>query len=539
MQEKEKWFSLTFLVAAVALVYLATQFYRFGLIPSSLPSPKPVLTICHDIEDNRYVKALSLLCEDFEDLRQRQGHPVKVRLLSIAPEVYAAWIDNRMEAGRGPDLCRIPASMATAEIERRFTPLDKVAATPNPYNDYAMLDKLARWLSLHQEEWIATGDGEQPVSVINAIERLSPVLRTNSVSAPLRDLLVDRMDGGYHPGAQHIYSFALDASQQRICYNRDILAQIMGNETPPNDLKSFFHICQQATVTTNQTGEYLTAIAADRDTPARLFNGTYQDTFTWAAARGMDFNLNGHVDLREWATAWRDGNWIADDPALKAYAMLGMRMKLFLTPDNSRRNSDQDIADLLHERAVMAVVGVEDSNALLMQTNIPVGFIRFPPAGREGDQLAFGRLPVRETTRANVRFGLNRNSRQHALARDFIRFALSCVWNETFARISGRVPVVRGVHVPQNAKAFQPESFGLANAGLPIMETPALRNAFHDLVKGQTDYDDLVLTIEAVLENAYESGDPENSAAPYADAQEIPPMPLLRIEEGKMKLLTR
>lgn len=491
----------------VAGLYLSAVIYRFQVREEMEPEGYEVLRIAHKRLEPGYRDALDLVIRDFEEMKRRQGEPVKVHQITVSQHLYEPWLNTQLVGGTVPDIVQMPETKVQAPadwIERFFFSLDEMTAVPNPWNDFDFLLQLADDLDLHRNvpPKLAAQDASlgEPLTLAERIGELSAGERALLEKSSHMQSFFDGMLGGYNYAARKHFTFTTIASQQRVFYNKELLKKATGSEVPPDSLGEFFATCEALRRLKSPEGRAIIPIAATRTVPEQVLIDRYQTPFTFFAYHPFDRHLVG--DTRDSYWLLQAGKLSLDLPEILAFYEFCREFVSYCTPGFQAVDHDNATFQFVQGRAAMRITGVENAAGLFEQCPFPIGIMSFPLPAPGEKYAGFARYDVRESNRSGGQFGLTRQTKNLRLAQDFMRFWTSMVWNERFNRFAQLVPVIKGADPAPRLEPFRPTRTGISGAsGVPSFNQGGnplwneYLTEFWRYLSGELDYDAFIAAI--------------------------------------------
>lgn len=513
MKHLRTYFSYLALLV-VGAVYAWSIAHRILARESGTPEGYEVLRISHCRLEPGYREALELIIRDFEEVQARRGHKVKVQQIPIASRFYEAWLITQLTGQSAPDICQQPLSREQryAEYyEQFFFPLDEISAQPNPWHEFAEVLALCGDLDLHRNlpEPLRRQSPDLATSwtVREAIGQFSPAQRALLENSSHRETFVDGMLGGYNYSAARYYNFTTVASQLRILYNRRMVEEATGRPELPETLGAWLQACEALGKQQSPTGRPLIPISATKDTTDLVLYQIYYHAFRYPhffPRQNPAFGIGTVTTLGEMYF----GRWSLRDRELQAYFEFARAFSALCTPGYQSVEKDGAVFSFVQERAAMIPAQAEDVASLYSQCRFPLGVMRFPIPGPGESWSDVVYYPKREVNRSRGQFSLAKQSAHPELARDFMYFWTSAIWNERFNRYAQLVPVIRFTRPAERLVPFLPDETGITTFG-PEFKTPSgsiwadYRGEEWKYLSGETDFKTFIDGVENKLSDPF------------------------------------
>jgi raffinose/stachyose/melibiose transport system substrate-binding protein len=353
-------------------------------------------------------------------------HPgVLVEQIAVPRRAWEAWMQTQLIGGTAPDLLQL-VNNDPNPILRHFLPVNEAMAEPNPYN-----------------------------------------AGTDLEGVPWRDTFIGPLlePPTYWPWYLNTYGVPTTVFTPRLYYNRRLLREITGADDPPRTFDDFIALCRRVRARSAESGREVHPIAGARPVPPndmlfmRLMRNQAQ-TLTPAVDRTR--SLGGGTatgDLRGFARdAAFDGVWSLRSPEIQSGFALVREVGQYFQPGFLQATRDEAMFYFLQERALMIMSGSWEYQAITGQANFPTGAFRLPEPERGHPQ--FGRFVLGPASEAGTSmrgaFAVTKQSQHPEVAIDFLQFLTSKGAHAKFARLSGWLPVVRGVEPVEALRPFYP-----------------------------------------------------------------------------------
>jgi ABC-type glycerol-3-phosphate transport system substrate-binding protein len=384
-------------------------------------------------DDRRVVRLVhwqleSSLREAFEAqaARYMEINPdVRVDITVVPGRIYLQWLRANLIGGTATDIVEFGTFLPGMKdlVPRFFQPITPWVFEPNPYN-----------------------------------------MGTSQACVPWRDTFRDQMQGpdGFHRDLNHYYAATLCSVNVRLFYNRELLWELAGVQSPPSDLEEFFALCEQLAQAGASRG--ISPIASGKLNTRWTFDNITRGMLSrFAVEHNRHFNL--FTPSRDVAMAYLRGEWRHGDPGgPREQLELSRDFARFMRPGYLQLDRDDATQIFLRGQAVFIGTGTWDAPSLRTLAPFEVGVARFPFPDEKHPR--FGHLPLGPLSDGAVGtavpFYLNKDSPDPALAIDLLRFMTSVEGNQIFTDVSSWFPSILGVIPSDNAPNFAPDYEGIA-----------------------------------------------------------------------------
>lgn len=349
-------------------------------------------------------------------------HPeVRVRQIPVPVRSYAAWTRTQLVGGTAPDITGM-LTLNEELISRYYLPLTPWLDQPNPYN-----------------------------------------AGTELADTPWRDTFVDGLTAmrNLTPTSGEVCGITLQVNSVRLFYNRELLREITGSDTPPRDFAGLQALGRQVAAYSARTGRRLIPVAGCGPYARQLFN-TLLPSQTQRLTLTHSPNRNLRVTSLELAGLMLDGKVSYATPELRSTLELMHDMSLLLTPGFTSQQRDEAINTYLQGNALMLFAGSWDYAMLAEDGRFVTGMVPFPvPAPEDPHYGRFSLGPVSEAAGyPEAMLGVVRSSQHPQAAVDFLHYLTSRPIAAEFSRISHRISSIAGTPPPLNAAELKPRLAG-------------------------------------------------------------------------------
>jgi len=371
---------------------------------------------------------------------QRLHPEVRIHQLPVPIRFYPAWARTQLIGGTAADITGMLA-LNEELISRYYLPLTPWLHKPNPYNAGTSLEGVA---------W--------------------------------RDTFFDGLSGmrALTATSGEISGIILQINSLRLYYNRDMLIEITGSDTPPRDFEDLKRLATQINAYNQRSGKSIIPIAGcgpyagfafDRVVPSQTQRLTLE--------RSPSRNLR--VSPLELATLLLDGTFsYTKTPELRSSLELMREISLMLTPGFTQFQRDEAIAAYVQQRSLMLIAGSWDYAALI--DGVPFETRALPVLGPSANDPQFGQFTlgqVAEPMGIEGSMGIIRSSPHPEAALDFLHYLTSQRASEKFSQISQRLSAILDTPVPPNLEQIKPQLNG---------EIPGFAVDFRSFSTGHSDH---------------------------------------------------
>jgi raffinose/stachyose/melibiose transport system substrate-binding protein len=298
----------------------------------------------------------------------------------------------------------------------------------------------------------------QPISA--EVDRPNPYDRgTPEEGRPWRATFIDGMNGpdGYLRTLHEYYAPTIAMFTMRIFYNRTLLREITGNDSPPRTWREFLALCDAVRAHGRARGRLLFPLSNSPENCQWLANPVMQGLAGRVNER-LDHDHALRTTMEEAAAGYLRGEWSYRTPeianALRVFRDLGRNSE----PGFLQMGRDVAMLEFLRGDTLMICAGTWDASSLVQSAAFEVGAFRLPLPGA-GDP-EYGPLTLGPLSDGSVAtttaFYLNKDSPHPAEALDFLRFLTSVEGNQIFVNVSQWLPSIKGVRPTAFAEQFMP-----------------------------------------------------------------------------------
>ncbi len=357
--------------------------------------------------------AINAMAEDYAKL-----HPnVRIVQDAIPDQVFAQWANTQLLGGTAPDLIEAGGMMSPPlwlNLQRRYLmPLTEVYGKPNPYNKGTDLEGV-------------------------------PLVQTFKAGTAVIPELQENMD------------ISLSRLSIRVFYNKDLLKQLTGVETPPQDLQAFLSLCRDI------QSKNITPIVGS-SYHFGMWNQVF-DALTYPATREADFNRDGYVGNDEMFVGFEKGLIDFNFPAYRAKFQLIREMSQFFQTGFTGLTREEGVLLFAQKKAVFMSTGLWEAQGIveLAAGKFEVGVMKFPePAANDPVYGRYLEGPIYEEPRNSLGFSVSRASKNPEIALDFLLFMASQKQDQKLNQIIGWIPNVIGAKAEPALAVFEPNISGV------------------------------------------------------------------------------
>ena len=385
-------------------------------------SSKKTIRIAHWQLELGFREALQGVINAYE-----KEHPdVRVIQMPVTEKVYAQWLNTHMISGTAPDLLEMGFAKLASDDQYRarfLLPITELIDSPNPYNKGTPLESL-----------------------------------------PWRETFIDGMRGGYSASLQDYYAAPTSFFSVRMFYNKQMLREATGSDTPPRTFGELMAVCAKVRELGTRTGRSLVPISSGSSNAGMLLD-RYNVPFTSSYEAALDEDLSGNITQMETYAGLTAGLVSMNDPAVKAMFECQKRLATEFPNGFMAVGRDQAAFMFVQGNAAFITTGSWDGMSLFQQSKFDVGVINIPIPGQgeEWSQYVTGR-GNEATTAGGAAFALYKFSRNIDTAIDFLRFLTSLKQNENFNAAAEWLPIILGGKPSERMKAFMPDPRGFSSA---------------------------------------------------------------------------
>ncbi|MBE2204928.1 MAG: carbohydrate ABC transporter substrate-binding protein [Chthoniobacterales bacterium] len=406
---------------AIAAVFLWSVFSIVSRKKSE-PSPEEtVIRLAHWQLEPGVREGFSEIAAEYEKL-----HPgVRIIQQAIPESTYGQWLSTQLMGGTAPDIVEVGMvdySLLVVFYSRYLLPLSPYITRPNPYNAGT--------------EW---------------------------ENAPLYRTFKNGMIHSFIPEVQEYMVMPLAMGSVRLFYNKTLLKELTGLDTPPAEYRAFMEVVRTIQSQKMPNGQPYQAFSGSRYHFSRL-EDSMANPLSYGAIRKIDFNRDGRFSNNEMFLGFLSGKIDFSDPSyLARFHMVEDLTKMF-QPGWSGLSRDEGFFSFAQQRAVFTAAGIYENSAIQSQADgkFELGIMDFPVPTPEDP--VFGRAfegRRYEKPEGNMPMGIVRTSRHPDVAADFLLFLASQKQNEKFNALLKWIPIVKGAKIDPSLEVFEPNVNGV------------------------------------------------------------------------------
>ena len=380
---------------------------------------------------------------------------VRIRQIDIPERVFPTWLTVQLVGEQAPDLIQLGRGrfgLTEDRLARFFVPLTEWVEQPNPFNEGTHLE-----------------------------------------GVPWRETFVDGLtaDPAFNEQLLEIYGIPNALFTIRIFYNHDLWQEIFGDRPVPETLEEFIEVCEAVHTFSQESGQDIFPIAGSRYNAPQLLTDLFQSqTQTLALTGSPARTLRG--DQNEILLDILRGNRrVADSPFREGFTLMS-EVSQYMQPGFNQLGREDASFRFLQGTMLMIASGSWDASSLHAEAPFQLGAFAIPFPTREHPR--FGQTVLGPTSERGLgtgaAFGLYRGSAHIEQTIHFLQYMTSLESATLFGEISGWLPSVEGVEVPEMIQPFQPRLDGYP-AGISLGGGPErnriIDNYSHLLAARQVD----------------------------------------------------
>lgn len=416
------YFALIVVAATFAWSAVAIVSYR----AKGAPPGAMVIRLGHWQLEASVREAIEKMAEAY----RREVNPNVYLVQDAIPEgTYGQWVSTQLMGGTAPDILQVgsmlPGNIWLSYYQRFFVPLGKYVERPNPHN-----------------------------------------VGTEHEGVPLRKTYKDGMKTAYVDEMQEYMSIPLAQFGSRVFYNRNLLKQLTGLDTPPEEYRAFLGVCEKIRAQRGPDGKFYTPIAGS-GYHFGMMGGMMWEPLTFRAIEKADFNRDGSVGNDEQFVAFRTGRLDFDFAPYRARFKMIEELTRHFQSGYTGLTRDEAVFLFAQQKAVFMSTGTWDARSLQEQAKgqFEVGVMKYPfPTPEDPFYGPVAPARPREQVGTGFQFGIARTSAHPDVALDFLLFLASRMGNEELNRIIGWIPSIQGTETDPLLRAFEPNIVGIYGA---------------------------------------------------------------------------
>ena len=364
-------------------------------------------------------EAMDAVIADYERL-----HPdVRIKQNTVPLKTWFAWQRAQWTGGNTPDIMQLGKGTNDDTIARYYNALTPYVDAPNPYNVGSPLEGLA---------W--------------------------------RRTFVEGLGSGavFYPSFSEVFGIPAQVNTLRLYCNRDLLREITGSEKPPATIEEVLALRPAVDAWRARTGGNVVPIAL-----CGPYGEFLLDRVSLAMTQPLVLSINPTRALGENSTfniqSYLVGDWSLRDPAAHRVLELWAEISALASPGYLQLQREEALFNFVTGRALLFYGGSWDYAGVTQEAPFAVDVVPFPsPRPGEGRWGEFSLGDVSEAEGGmECILGVSRDSRDPALAIDFLRFFTSHASAKKFTEISRRISAVVDVPAPAELEGLRPRTKGV------------------------------------------------------------------------------
>jgi len=424
---------LGLLILAAAVLYSVVS-VAYSHLTFEAPNVTTV-KIAHWQLEAGFRESLTNLIDDYEKLyKDKTGKEIRIIQMPISEKGYAQFINSSLIGGVAPDI--IEQGIATTAtdvsyIARYFEPLGAELDKPNPYNAGTDLEKI-----------------------------------------PWRQTFFDALLSRYQNELQDYYTIPFSMFTTRIFYNKNMLFQVSGKNTPPKSFTELMDTFKQLDEYNEKNGTRYLGIAGSKEQKG-LFANWYQAPFFADTIAACDFNMDNTCDEYEAYIAFKKHKWSFQDENRRLSFKCLMELTEHFPVGWQALNREDSLFQFVQGNGLMLASGSWNASSITRQVadRFELGIFDFPMVA---DHPEYGKYAKSQTSEAGVGGGINWEVNSHSankeLAIDFLKFCTTRKNNERFNGDIIWLPVIQGATSKPILKPFTPRLDGYPSLTFKTLE---------------------------------------------------------------------
>jgi raffinose/stachyose/melibiose transport system substrate-binding protein len=490
--------------------------------------PGNIVRVLHWQLEPGFREALDVVIEEYNALPHVREAGYAVQQMAVTERVYSQFLNVHLISGTAPDLATLGKSTMANNRAQFFEPFLDVLERPNPYNAEPYLP-----------------------------DDLDPQLRRFLINTPWKETFLDGLQSTLEPNLGYYFAIPVASwGTVRFYYNRDMLAavkqlirdgfaqpQLPGwmaavlddqpNTTPGAFLPDTPQLREwvaadsapktfgQLVLLCEACREYARLIGNDKLVPISgssysrdLFMDVYNSSFFYAWEDRLDFDRSSSFENLEVFAGYDQGLWDFQEPRLRAYYDLQMKLATYFPPGFLGLDREQANRRFILGNALLLATGAWDAAGIFIgaesrldpEDRFEVGVIPFPlPAAGE----RWGQFDPKPRSEGGggggVPLALYKFSQHKEEAVDFLHYLTSYAGNSKFVSLAGWLPSVVGIDPVDEMKPFLPIIRGVPGQAKLAMiggNVETIYNGqYYLLISGDISYETFVERVTAALED--------------------------------------
>lgn len=370
---------------------------------------------------------------DYAAREYQKLHPhVRIVQEAIPESTWKQWVSTQLMGGTASDILEIgnmEPNLTTSFYVRYFRPISEAVGAPNPYNKGTHLEGI-----------------------------------------PLANTFKDGMRGSFIAETQHYMNIPLSLIGIRLFYNKTLLKELTGLDTPPSDYREFLAVCDRIRAQRNN-GEAYIPIAGSGWHFGRWFEMVFLPV-TSSAMIDNDLNRDGRLGKEEMFAGFRMNRLSMRHPAYLGMLDLVAQVSSRFQTGYTGLTRDEALFLFAQQRALFISTGAYEARSVqhLAEGRFEIGVADFPYPSKSDPEL--GHLiegPRYESADGHAQMGITRSSKHPEIALDFLLFMSGQRQNQEINRRFGWIPIIHGTTVDPELQAFEPRLEGVVGAFDPAL----------------------------------------------------------------------
>ncbi|HSI82496.1 MAG: ABC transporter substrate-binding protein [Candidatus Methylacidiphilales bacterium] len=392
-------------------------------------SDKTVVRIAHWQLEQGVRDGINEAAAEYEKM-----HPnVKIAQEAIPESTYGQWLTVQLLGDNAPDIVEVgmvSENVKTTIQLRYLMALTPYVTQPNPYNKGTELE-----------------------------------------GVPLQQTFLDGMQNSYVDEAQEYQTITLARMGVRLVYNKTLLKQLTGIDTPPTNYREFLKLCEKIQKHKMPNGLRYSAICCS-SYHYGSWNTNLIMPLTYPAFRDIDFNRDGRFSRDEWAIGFMTGKIDFHHPAYVAAFTVMKELRQYFQPGWVGLNRDEAIFGFAQEKGVFLPCGLWEAGGIktLAEGKFELGIMDFPVLDKTDPEFGTVAEGARfENPAGTIPFAITRGSKNPEIALDFLLFLASQKQNEKFNARLNWLPIIAGAKMLPELKPFEPNLKGVFSSFEPAL----------------------------------------------------------------------
>jgi ABC-type glycerol-3-phosphate transport system substrate-binding protein len=343
-----------------------------------------VISFAHWQLEDGFREGYAEAIKQFEALKAKQGHKVKVIQTTVPIRGYRQWFMTQLISGNPADLMELYCS---SDVRNQyFTPLSQYVAEPNPYN-----------------------------------------VGSPFANVSWKDSYIDGMNGGLDPSYSEYFGIGTYFHVQRLYVNLELLEKATGSRELPKTVNQWLEMCDKMEQYGKKIGEPIVPIGVrgfDKSTIEYLFKYYYEQLNGNLSADGIPIYGLETVSQTALLKALADGK--IDKKRLLAAVDIVKKIGRYFGKGFTATDLEQ--TKFLFFTGQVGFFPEGTWNAFSMVNNSPfeVGIARIPIIGPHNEYYKyFTGVPDEYGSSRNGQLGIPKATKNFALALEFLQYITS------------------------------------------------------------------------------------------------------------------